>query len=272
MAIRSMMLPVRLEALLLEISTNPAVDEGDLPTTHRLVLKTIADGLRVARVGIWTFDDQRNVIRCLALRDSAHEVDTEDTTLDRATYPRYFAALDSERSIVAHDARMDPSTSEFAEGYLKPLGITSMLDVPIRQHGRMVGIICSEHVGPARAWRDDEAAFAAAVADFLGRAMTAARFRADVHDLVETTREHARSVLQQGEALRKDLADLDGIAARLRGRANGSGDTIAEELASIAGRLRGHAESLDRSASGLEGLAGAVDQPPAPVAAASPRS
>lgn len=270
MPIRSMMLPVRLEALLLEISTNPAVDEGDLPTSREIVLKTLADGLRVARVGIWSFDDTRSVMKCLALRDTAHKVESEATVLDRATYPRYFAALDTERSIVAHDARIDPSTSEFAEGYLKPLGITSMLDVPIRQHGRMVGIICSEHVGPTRAWNSEEAAFAAAVADLLGRAMTAARFRSDVKNLVEATREHARRVSSEGTALGAGLRELDRLVERMRGRANGKGDAVADEIASLAAKLRVHVDKLDGSASGLEGRAVAVDQPAAQ--GVSPRS
>jgi GAF domain-containing protein len=258
MPIRAMMLPARLEALLLEVSTNPKIDEGDLEGTHRLVLKTVSAGLHVARVGIWMFDERRSAIRCLALADSAHKLETEEIALDRASYPRYFAALDTERAIVAHDARLDPSTSEFADGYLKPLGISSMLDVPIRQHGRMVGIICAEHVGPARAWHSDEAAFAAAVADLLGRAITAARFKSDVRKLAEATREHARQVSMEGLALREDVAELDELVSRMRGSGNGVA-VVADEIAAIASRLRRHAESLGQSASGLEGHAVAVD-------------
>jgi GAF domain-containing protein len=201
-------------------------------------------------------------MRCLALADSAHKAESEDAALDRATYPRYFAALDTERAIVAHDARIDPSTSEFAEGYLKPLGITSMLDVPVRQHGRMVGIICSEHVGPARAWHSEEAAFAAAVADLLGRAMTAARFRADVKSLVEATRER--------DALQADVADLAELVQRLHGMGAGPRNGVAEDLAEIAERLRRRAESLDDGASGLESRAGALEE--SESAAGAPRS
>src|SRR6185436_595585 len=82
-------------------------------------------------------------------------------------------ALDEERSIVAHDACADPRTSEFKDSYLEPLGITSMLDVPIRHRGEMVGIVCCEHVGPQRTWKSDERSFAAALADLVGRALTA---------------------------------------------------------------------------------------------------
>ena len=67
------------------------------------------------------------------------------------TCPRYFEALQSERAIRAHDARTDKRTSEFRKGYLVPLGITSMLDAPVFLRGKMVGVVCHEHTGPAAA-------------------------------------------------------------------------------------------------------------------------
>ncbi len=48
-----------------------------------------------------------------------------------------------------------------------------MLDVPIRHGGQLVGVLCCEHTGPARHWREEEGFFASAVADLISRAMTA---------------------------------------------------------------------------------------------------
>ncbi len=161
-----------LEALLLRASKSEAVDEGQLEETFRLCLRAVCEGLGVARAGVWMLLPDRTGIRCELLVDRANESDVE-IVLTREAYPRYFAALDDERSLLADDAREDPRTREFTAGYLVPLGITSMLDVPIRHHGAMVGIICCEHVGPRRAWLPDEASFAAALADLIGRAITA---------------------------------------------------------------------------------------------------
>jgi len=36
-----------------------------------------------------------------------------------------------------HDARNDPRTRELANSYLEPLGITSLLDAPIRLQGAL---------------------------------------------------------------------------------------------------------------------------------------
>ena len=35
-----------------------------------------------------------------------------------------------------------------------------MLDVPIWVDGRMVGVVCNEHIGPERTWNPDDENFA----------------------------------------------------------------------------------------------------------------
>ena len=51
-------------------------------------------------------------------------------------------------------------------GYLDVLGISSMLDAPIRHRGQTIGVVCHEHVGPKREWTLDEQNFARSIADF----------------------------------------------------------------------------------------------------------
>jgi len=82
-------------------------------------------------------------------------------------YPRYVQAMEANRIVAADDAVRDPRTNEFARGYLDTFGISSMMDVPIRLHGKVVGVICHEHVGPARQWTLEEQDFVASVADMI---------------------------------------------------------------------------------------------------------
>ena len=163
------------ESLLLTASRSDAVDDGRLEETYRLVLRVVCEGLAIARAGVWLHLPDRSGIRCALLVDRAHATEDESLVLTRSQFPRYFAALDTERAIIAHDASDDPRTAEFTDTYLRPLGIGSMLDVPVRHRGEMVGIICCEHVGPPRRWSADEAGFAGALADLVGRAITAHR-------------------------------------------------------------------------------------------------
>ncbi|MCE9537618.1 MAG: PAS domain S-box protein, partial [Bacteroidetes bacterium] len=54
---------------------------------------------------------------------------------------------------------------ECFETYLKPLGLTSLLDAPIRKGGLVIGIVCFEQGGSPRSWTIDEQLFAGAIAD-----------------------------------------------------------------------------------------------------------
>ena len=119
---------------------------------------------------------------------------TDEIMLNAVSYPRYFAALRRETYIVAHDATTDPRTSEFTESYLRPLGITAMLDVPVFIKGRLAGVLCLEHVGGPRVWDDNELAFAAAVGNMIAVTFEAAeRRRAEAE--ADRERERAEQLL-----------------------------------------------------------------------------
>ncbi len=62
---------------------------------------------------------------------------------------------------------------EFAEGYFKPEGITSMMDVPIRRNGRVIGLFYHRHAAPPRSWTLEEEHFAISVGDILALALEA---------------------------------------------------------------------------------------------------
>lgn len=131
------------------------------------ILCTSARSLNVARVSLWFYASDRQQIECVHLFPASGQGLTAGMKLTASDYPRYFAALQEERTITAHEAWVDPRTQEFRQSYLEPLGITSLLDVPIWVEGVMMGILCHEHIGPPRQWTVAEEQFAASLADLL---------------------------------------------------------------------------------------------------------
>ena len=61
------------------------------------------------------------------------------TWLRASDYPAYFEGLRTERPMIASQALEHPATSGLTENYLKPLGISSMLDAPVWVRGKVVG-------------------------------------------------------------------------------------------------------------------------------------
>jgi signal transduction histidine kinase/CheY-like chemotaxis protein len=171
------------------------------------VCRVAASTLHVERASIWALNDERTEMRCLALYELTEDRLSRGTVLAAADYPAYFAALETGRAIDAHDAGTDPRTAEFGDGYLGPLGITSMMDAAIREDGRVVGVICHEHIGPQRTWTHDEIDFAGALADRAALVLgAAARHRLEEerervrHQLLYTQKLESLGVLAGGMA------------------------------------------------------------------------
>lgn len=141
--------------------------ESSLATAALAIVEESARTLDVERVSIWLYDEARTAIRCVELFERGPTRHSAGLELSEREYPAYFRALREERAIAAADARADPRTSEFAASYLVPLGIGAMLDAPLRVGGRVVGVLCHEHVGGPRDWLPEEMLFAGALADLV---------------------------------------------------------------------------------------------------------
>ncbi len=137
----------------------------------RLICKAAAEVLDVERASIWRLSPDGRKLTCLNLFRRSQDEHSSGLELTADDHPAYFQALASEQQIAADEARRDPRTCEFREAYLEPLDIHAMLDTAIRTDGMLVGILCLEHVGGPRQWRQDERRFARELADKAAHAM-----------------------------------------------------------------------------------------------------
>ncbi len=163
--------------ILLELASSRALEHGDLDAALREIAVAAAHTLKVERVNIWLFNEDRSKVQCLEHFELSKGIHTKGSELAAAEYPIYFRALEEERIIAAHDAHSDPRTREFSDSYLKPFDISSLLDAPIRLRGRMMGLICHENVGSPRQWKLEEQHFAGSMADFVSLALEASERR-----------------------------------------------------------------------------------------------
>jgi GAF domain-containing protein len=156
---------------ILELISQRSVFLGDSKATFARITEAAAAVLRVARVSVWMIDRGVTKIVCVDLFERAGAKHSAGVELFARDFAPYFAALREQRTIAAHDAHGDARTSCFSQSYLAPLGITSMLDVPIWVNQEMVGVICHEHVGPARTWTGDDESFAYIMANLAALAL-----------------------------------------------------------------------------------------------------
>lgn len=214
-------------AVLVDLARRPSLHSGNLNEALRDLTEAAASTLDVERVSVWFYTPDRQAIRCAELYERTPMLHSSGLELKASNFPVYFKALDSERTISAHDARLDPRTSAFTESYLVPLGVTSMLDAPIRRLGQNTGVVCIEQTGAARTWTIEEENFASSLADLVAMAMDA------------TDRSLAQEALRRRVELEKLIA---GISTRFANLADAELDSAIEQVLAELG----HFLSVDR--------------------------
>jgi predicted signal transduction protein with EAL and GGDEF domain len=177
----------------------------DLDKTIDRLLRILATTLDVGRTSFWTVDTNYTNIRC----EHVYSVDSSrplgPTMLKRSDCPIYFDVLCRELVIAADDARNDPRTREFSESYLEPLGIYSILDVPVRAFGRYVGVLCHEQFDSKREWTREDEHFVSGVATQIALAYERDRAKRAHDKLVERSMRDEESQLANREHLEEAL-------------------------------------------------------------------
>ncbi len=156
-----------LEQQLAMLKLHSSINDLDF---DEIIKKTIAHGataIHCERVGIWLYDENVKSIKSDNIYKLSLGQYVKGDTIYEKDYPRYFSHLKKDLMIIAEDARTDAATAEFANNYLIPAGISSMMDVPIRSANKIIGIVCYEHVGPKRKWTISEQVFARSLSDII---------------------------------------------------------------------------------------------------------
>jgi PAS domain S-box-containing protein len=207
------------QAALIELAQCQQFYIGDLAAAWREITETAARTLGVERASVWLYNRDRSLIRCVDLYEASKNVHAAGLKLAAVDYPRYFAALETENVLVIDDTQNDTRTLEFLATYFAPLGITSMLDVPVRVAGQTVGVLCHEHLGKQRQWRLEEQNFASYLGYMAALAMEA----------------HERKKVQKALRIEQEKVERlllnilpPSIAARLKQESSSIADSFAE--------------------------------------------
>lgn len=245
----------RIERARLDILHLRLEEAEDLWRAVDSALRVSASTLQIARVGVWVLSADQSALYRARLYDARTPGPMADeVVLPLVQWPLYRAAVASRRVVAASDARTDPQTAELTADYLDHLGITSMLDVPIFLTGQIHGIVCHEHIGPARAWTPREIDFAASVADMLTALLEQAIRLSAERRLRAAESDTARS--RQIEVVTRTAAgiahDVNTVLQAISANAVTAGSATVEERRGEA--VHGILEDCQRSARILDQL------------------
>jgi len=148
----------KLNETLINQSHNQLFYEGNIVDGSKHLTKEVTLSTNVDRCSIWLYNDDKTALICEQLYIKNDDKWYSDSILYKKDYEPYFNSLIVDQLIIADDATTHQSTKCFNESYLIPLGIKSMLDVPILYKGKNIGVICIESL-TLREWHKIEINF-----------------------------------------------------------------------------------------------------------------
>lgn len=141
---------------IMQLTKNKDIQTGNWENALEQITKTVSELIQASRVSVWLYDAAEEKITCAKLY-AAHNISFSDGfSLFRKNFPDYFKAMLSEEVIIAPNARSHQATAGFTESYFTPLDIYSLLDVPFFNNGKIAGVICCEHQGEIKNWKEEE--------------------------------------------------------------------------------------------------------------------
>ena len=149
----------KLNKTLISQSHNTLFYDGNVIEGGKILTYEVTNSLDADRCSIWLFNDDKTSIICEQLYVRNDEKWFEGIELFEKDFKPYFKEIKVNPIIIADNVNEHPATKCFKESYSDVLGVKSMLDVPIKYKGEIIGVICIESL-TSRKWIKLEVSFA----------------------------------------------------------------------------------------------------------------
>ena len=134
----------KLNKVLISQSHNSLFYQGNVKDGAKTLTKEVTESIDADRCSIWLYNSDKTSIICQQLYIKKEDEWYSGAEMYKKDFIAYFEHLEINPIIIANNAETHTATYCFVEGYLKPLGIKSMLDVPIMYRGDVIGVVCIE--------------------------------------------------------------------------------------------------------------------------------
>lgn len=152
----------------------------------------------IERVNAWLLNKNKDAIISIGEYDTRTKKFNKNTIIPSKDCPNYFKSIIKNRIILVENVYTNSVTSELTDNYLRPNNIISLMDIPLRMNGELIGVLCLEKTGDAeRVFSKDEQTFALGLGFLISSSLEARKRRAIQHDL--------EKLLEEKELLIKEI-------------------------------------------------------------------
>lgn len=209
------------------LSKGAFISDGDVEGLAKEILIQASQLLDIDRVNAWLMDAEHSSLQSILSYDRIKNKCLVEPSLSRSDYPNYFEHISKNDIIISPDAQAEKFNQELLEGYLIPLEVRSMMEVPILSGGKLKGIICFEHLGSIREWTNDEQHFALALTQMLTLALETRDKNQYREELEKLVKEKSILIAEINHRVKNNLAI---ITALIRGESMQAKDEYHRSL------------------------------------------
>lgn len=187
------------------LSKSKKIRTGKLYDAIYEILEMSSKAVGVTRVNAWLFDDSHEHIECIGNYDTRVGKMIPQESLPVFEMPTYFMLFESEKIILATNAQTSPFTSELNDTYLVPNGIVSLMDIPLRLEGEIIGVICFEQVKQTRNWLLNDQKFGLIAAQMVSLAVETHKRKLAQQELEAALRQQKRLLIETNHRIVNNL-------------------------------------------------------------------
>lgn len=181
---------------------------GNINKYTKEILKESAIVLGCERTNAWVFNKNGKVLESLDAYFSSSDNYKIESSLTEELLPNYFHHLKRGEIIVSNEAHKAPINAELISMYIKANSITSMIDVPIRSEGKMIGVICFEHVGICHNWTIEEQKFTQSISQLFSLALETNKKRIYAEKLEKIIKEKEILMAEVNHRVKNNMASI----------------------------------------------------------------
>lgn len=127
--------------------------------------KRITRVLKIERTNVWLFNEERDTMISIGEYDDRNKQFSKNNIIYQNDCPNYIKAISRNKIIVIKNVLEHPYTNELNNTYSIPNNVISLMDIPLRICGELIGVFCFEKTGKIeKVFTEEEQTFAMGLA------------------------------------------------------------------------------------------------------------
>ena len=174
--------------------------------------KRIVCALKIDRISAWLFDAEQSAMYSIGEYDYRTDLFTKDSVLPYSQYKTYFENLFSNKIIIAENVLKDERLVELKDSYSIPNEVISLMDIPMRMEGEIIGVVCFEKTGTEeRSFSNEDQFFALCISNVFSSTLEARKRRAVQHELDKQLAQKELLLREIKHRIKNNLSVVSGL-------------------------------------------------------------